>query len=489
MNGAKIRGFTVLYRGFIVGVKFKYLCKVATAGSKEARQLEKVKKIFAEAYRTTEAKTNTAQDGGVRYSISRTQDMSWAEQINGALYDGKNIRRNDTLVAGNSADTSIGSEIDSKPLAIPLSVLSKASSGKDVSHSIKRGKLAKLDSGIKNAPITIVNPERNAVVYITDIKQGGLPIVVAFDMNTTFDGDEVHKATSIHLQVDVGAMIKNLPASATVYIQKNELDPVGATNNLRGLAAKIKFIDKKVPQKTPGVKGQLSLSGENDIAPPRGNFRITGKDISLEGVPIRSDITPVKPNPALEGVPIRKDIAAATTQKTDVRIAAEAKLSDAAEMEELGVMSEYAKMQALCDSKGVARSEDILGRGFVIQKKSNGKYVASVEGLGSGLVAVEFSKECDSFDEAYVSCWEYIFGEDSDFYADAIADATKSAEPTKMGDGRRLTENDLADYMRVGERKHVRDAKQQIVPSAQSLVKGDNGVTPTICIIPDKHKS
>jgi len=237
--------------------EIKYLCKIVTAGSKEARQLERVKRAFEEAYRATK---NTTEEGGVKLSISRTQDMSWDDQIRGALYDGKNIRRNDTLVIGYSGDTSVGSAIDSKPLAIPLSVLSKASSGKDISHSIKRGKLARLDTGIKNAPITIFNPERNAIVYITDIKKSGMPIVVAFDMNATFDGDEVHKATSIHLQVDVDAMLRNLPETATVYVRKNELDPVGATNNLRGLAAKIKLIDGIVPQRTGNVNEQFSLS-------------------------------------------------------------------------------------------------------------------------------------------------------------------------------------------------------------------------------------
>ncbi len=47
--------------------EIKYLCKVAKAGSKEARQLEKVKKAFEDAYRT-ETKNPTG-DGGVRYSI------------------------------------------------------------------------------------------------------------------------------------------------------------------------------------------------------------------------------------------------------------------------------------------------------------------------------------------------------------------------------------------------------------------------------------
>lgn len=48
--------------------EIKYLCKVVTAGTKEARQLEKVKKAFADAYRT-ETKNPTAE-GGVKYSLN-----------------------------------------------------------------------------------------------------------------------------------------------------------------------------------------------------------------------------------------------------------------------------------------------------------------------------------------------------------------------------------------------------------------------------------
>ena len=50
-------------------------------------------------------------------------------------------------------------------------------------------------------------------------------------------------------------MLDNLPESATVYSKnKNELEAVGATNNLRGLAANIKFISENVPQVKPVVK-------------------------------------------------------------------------------------------------------------------------------------------------------------------------------------------------------------------------------------------
>ena len=50
----------------------KYLLKIATAGSEEARQLEKVKKAFEDAYRG-ETK-NTAEDGGAKYSLNEFSD-------------------------------------------------------------------------------------------------------------------------------------------------------------------------------------------------------------------------------------------------------------------------------------------------------------------------------------------------------------------------------------------------------------------------------
>lgn len=232
------------------------------------RSSEEALNAFADAasdavvnYQLQDGQKNNAPEGEL-FSIRNTQKMSWEDQIHGALYGKNTIRRNDTLVAGTVSDFLVNDGVSQKPLAIPLSVLTKASSGKDVSHSIKKGKLAKLDSGIKNAPLVIVNPGRNAIVYVTNIKQGGAPLLAAFNMDTEFDGDDVHKATSIHLQIDVQTMLNNLPAEATIYVQnKNELAAVGATNNLRGLAANVKFIsDGIVAQPDADVKGILKSS-------------------------------------------------------------------------------------------------------------------------------------------------------------------------------------------------------------------------------------
>lgn len=191
--------------------------------------------------------------------------MSWTDQIRGALYGENTIARNDTLVVGSISEFLVQDGVEQKPPAISLSVLKKASSGKDVSHSIKKGKIAKLDNGIKNAPIIIINPSRNAIVYVTNIRQGGAPILAAFNRNSVFDGDDVHKATSIHLQTDVKSMLDNLPVDATVYVQnENELEAVGATNNLRGLAANVKFISNDIVNgENKNVNGNILRSSRN----------------------------------------------------------------------------------------------------------------------------------------------------------------------------------------------------------------------------------
>lgn len=50
--------------------EIKYLCKIVTSGSKEARELEKVKKVFSDVYRESgTTQKNTTEEGGVRYSI------------------------------------------------------------------------------------------------------------------------------------------------------------------------------------------------------------------------------------------------------------------------------------------------------------------------------------------------------------------------------------------------------------------------------------
>lgn len=75
--------------------EIKYLCKIATAGSKEARELERVKRAFDKAWKeSATAQKNTTDKGGVKYLLSGinkdgievyetsqdTMDLTWVER-------------------------------------------------------------------------------------------------------------------------------------------------------------------------------------------------------------------------------------------------------------------------------------------------------------------------------------------------------------------------------------------------------------------------
>lgn len=231
------------------------------AQDKVNAEQDALQKLADEMHGVSETE-NTAQMDGVKYSIKRTQNMSWDEQINGALSHNGSVVHSDTLVLDDTPATLVSDGIENKKLAVPLSVITKAKSGKDASHSIQDANLKDLQRGVRNAPIVINNPSRNALVFVTDILQDGAPVLVAFQKNAKFDGDDVHKATSIHLQMDVASMLKALPSDATIYAKnESELDTAaGITDSLRSISAGVKFTGDTVTENVAGVNGEISTS-------------------------------------------------------------------------------------------------------------------------------------------------------------------------------------------------------------------------------------
>lgn len=74
--------------------EIKYLCKVATAGSKEARELEKVKKAFEKAYRESAKSIDTKLSiSGVNSKIADKSLLSKAEQLLGSGVDSETVRQ------------------------------------------------------------------------------------------------------------------------------------------------------------------------------------------------------------------------------------------------------------------------------------------------------------------------------------------------------------------------------------------------------------
>lgn len=161
------------------------------------------------------------------------------------------------------------------PLAVPISVITKARSEKDESHSISDINLVNLKNAIENPIAVIENNERNAFVFVTNLKENGKYIIIGFEKSTLFDGDRVHKATSIHSREDMTEYFNNLNNSEIYSLNENKLTVVsGSSIDLERLKQNNKFTKIKIPQQNEFVK-DFSL---RDLTPAQKVARRILKD-------------------------------------------------------------------------------------------------------------------------------------------------------------------------------------------------------------------
>ncbi|MBQ5969631.1 MAG: hypothetical protein IJL52_05895 [Clostridia bacterium] len=212
------------------------------------------------------AQKGTVAESGAKFSIKKTKSMSWEEQI-GAYYNRTGtIKTNDTLTLGDTPQEIVDLGVNNKPLAVPLSVISKAQSGKDVSHSLSNREIRTLDKKIQNPLLIVDNVDRNSLVFITKAEKGDVPVLISFEKDATFDGDEVHKATSVHFQMNTANLLNAItPASTVIVKNKTELERVpGTPVRLGRLNTTAKLIDNSVSQSAENVNPDNVQISEKD---------------------------------------------------------------------------------------------------------------------------------------------------------------------------------------------------------------------------------
>ena len=213
----------------------------------------------------------------IRFSIRNTQNMSWEKQINSLLQGKKTIKHSDTLVLNNNTPKYlVENGVENLPLAVPISVITKARSGKDESHSISDINLVNLKNAIENPIAVIENNERNAFVFVTNLKENGKYIIIGFEKSTLFDGDKVHKATSIHSRQNIDLYLKKINNSNIFVENENKLIEMfqGVQNDIERLKQNNKFTKIKISQKNEFVK-DFSL---RDLTPAQKVARRILKD-------------------------------------------------------------------------------------------------------------------------------------------------------------------------------------------------------------------
>ena len=271
----------------------KYLYKVATAGSKEARELEKIKKTFEKVYRETDAQKNTAESGGTKYSIVALD--------NGNVYvkASRNVIKGKTRKEQRRDITKFFSNLLERQPSLDIHTI-----GGDILTITKRDTAWKAKDDYKSVsgyPVKLTDEEFAVKLRVeahideiveTSSQRGYSPDSKghSFAKNgftyhrayfEDFDGQyyEItfsvgHKGT-VATVYNVGKIKASVTPSAKIIAVVGS-KPLGGTpaNNI-------------IPQNNQNVNSQNSLSAENEDLPTHG-YRISGKDVALdEPLPLR----------------------------------------------------------------------------------------------------------------------------------------------------------------------------------------------------------
>lgn len=262
-------------RSFGVWMREQITRLKAALGSKNAKVqafLDKAARLYHDAL--VESKNTGRDPEKNKYSISRTRRMNWREQVEGYFRQNGSIKSSDSLYLGTSESTLSEKGIPDAPLYVPTSIINKATrkpKGSKSGHSLTQNDILSLAEGIKNAPIIIHNPARNALIYVTSNQNAsGQNIVAIFDLNNDLHGENAHRATSIHGRDSVAAMLKNLGSDSTVFITNEN-----GFNDIAGLQSNI---TSELLAKVESIENSISEVGENVNSSSKKSFSVSEAD-------------------------------------------------------------------------------------------------------------------------------------------------------------------------------------------------------------------
>ncbi len=288
--------------------EIKHLCKLATAGTKEARELEKVKKLFEDAYRI-ETKNPTA-DGGVKYSIGNIVGAS------GKTY-GVGVRLDSTLLSNLTEDERIDmvKEYVKELGGSVFTAYDNNGNAVDI-HIVESSKKFKNKSGRR------VSVNKDLTYRLkNEVKQEAIALVDELVQASSYHGKE--SATHPHDWLDNNG--GNDWDLWKTYIQDKEntvweasLRVANSSNGEKILynifpikkvegagTAATTTTNNNIAPTTQNVNGKFSLS-ETEGTAPAGGYRITGEDVAL--APTKEDIARMEQGIATAPAALRNDM-------------------------------------------------------------------------------------------------------------------------------------------------------------------------------------
>ena len=315
--------------------EIKYLCKVATAGTKEARQLEKVKKLFEEAYRT-ETKNPTAE-GGTRYSLiikhtdgttevltdardlTNEQAVNYLQQAKSGKLQGKSyipVRKDTPQVIIDTLEQ-VNEKVENRSLVMQVrkaqQAMTASKSGRRAGkygsnvrgHALSAEQIVEIVNNLDDPKMVIYQTNRhdmngkplpNNVAVFVEYSNNGAEGVAVIEFDSAIDpefvgaeyGDTGYHAVVTVFQPDVerdgmafdyAEELLSNSDNIELKIERRQSEGSATQANQPNTSNELPY-NNSIRNEGEKVNSKKSLSSENDIAPLPGG--IYGKDVALE---------------------------------------------------------------------------------------------------------------------------------------------------------------------------------------------------------------
>lgn len=245
--------------------EIKYLCNVATAGSKEARELEKLKHQFEKAYKES-AKGNVT---GTKYSIKKTSQMDYSNQLE-MIEKGK-LNGSNSLYIGIPSNQLQSIGFSEKPFAMNQGDYRKSrrASAKNKnysSHAVPYDFFENMPQYLADAPLIEDNGEKATVITsyeMLDTKGNDSYVIAGVWKDQTMESDTVNQVKSVYPLDDfIHQITEAAEVGKLVCINKNKAEQMLATIGIQPAeVSRILNLSKDIlPQNSEKSSGNVDYS-------------------------------------------------------------------------------------------------------------------------------------------------------------------------------------------------------------------------------------
>lgn len=215
-----VRGFIRKVKSLFKGNRAAQNQAAANAYGVSIDTLEEAARLWEEALKATSEQTankNAAQtDGGTKFSIKRTSQMTLAQQLK-MFYDGK-MASSDAFYFGVTPAALEKSGFDTLPLAMTIGDFRKSTQKK---HNIPRRVLKNLMGNLASPLFSFGSGDRAGIV-LNDIDGDGYTLLAALERGTDMDRKPVNVINSLYGLEHPAEWIKNQIDSGNEFVLYDE---------------------------------------------------------------------------------------------------------------------------------------------------------------------------------------------------------------------------------------------------------------------------